>query len=75
MRRATIGGEGGEGLGLAIAARAVTLHRDAISARNLIGGGFAVTVTLSVAGGGGVTPESDAASPAAKNEEDTIVSE
>jgi two-component system sensor histidine kinase CpxA len=37
---------GGEGLGLAIAARAVTLHGGAIEARNLQGGGLAVSITL-----------------------------
>ncbi|HEV8018310.1 MAG TPA: ATP-binding protein [Steroidobacteraceae bacterium] len=37
---------GGEGLGLAIAARAVTLHGGRITARNVEGGGLAVTVTL-----------------------------
>jgi signal transduction histidine kinase len=40
--------QGGEGLGLAIAARAVALHGGRISARNLDGGGLAVTVTLPV---------------------------
>ncbi len=42
---------GGEGLGLAIAARAVTLHGGAIRARNQPGGGLAITVTLPAAGG------------------------
>jgi signal transduction histidine kinase len=37
---------GGEGLGLAIAARAVTLHGGAIRARNQPGGGLAITITL-----------------------------
>jgi signal transduction histidine kinase len=37
---------GGEGLGLAIAARAVTLHGGAIRARNQRGGGLAITITL-----------------------------
>jgi signal transduction histidine kinase len=37
---------GGEGLGLAIAARAVALHGGSISARNPQGGGLAVTVVL-----------------------------
>ena len=37
---------GGEGLGLAIAARAVALHGGSIAAQNLEGGGLAVTVTL-----------------------------
>jgi two-component system, OmpR family, sensor kinase len=38
--------DGGEGLGLAIAARAVGLHRGSIEARNCDGGGLVVTVTL-----------------------------
>jgi two-component system OmpR family sensor kinase len=38
--------EGGEGLGLAIAARAVALHHGSIKARNLQGGGLAVRITL-----------------------------
>lgn len=37
---------GGEGLGLAIAARAVGLHQGSIEARNLQAGGLAVTVIL-----------------------------
>jgi signal transduction histidine kinase len=37
---------GGEGLGLAIAARAVALYGGAISARNQPGGGLAVCITL-----------------------------
>ena len=37
---------GGEGLGLAIAARAVTLHGGVIQARNQPGGGLAITITL-----------------------------
>src|SRR5215469_2075337 len=37
---------GGEGLGLAIAARAVALHGGSINARNLDGGGLMVTVSL-----------------------------
>jgi two-component system, OmpR family, sensor kinase len=37
---------GGEGLGLAIAARAVALHRGAIEARNLQTGGLVVSITL-----------------------------
>jgi two-component system, OmpR family, sensor kinase len=40
---------GGEGLGLAIAARAVTLHNGRIEARNLSGGGLAVLVSLPAA--------------------------
>jgi two-component system sensor histidine kinase CpxA len=38
--------EGGEGLGLAIAARAVALHHGAIDARNLSGTGLAVRIVL-----------------------------
>ena len=37
---------GGEGLGLAIAARAVALHSGAIEARNLQTGGLVVSITL-----------------------------
>ena len=37
---------GGEGLGLAIAARAVALHGGRITARNREGGGLAVTMSL-----------------------------
>jgi two-component system sensor histidine kinase CpxA len=37
---------GGEGLGLAIAARAVALHGGGIEARNLEAGGLSVTITL-----------------------------
>ena len=39
-------GAAGEGLGLAIAARALTAHGGAISAHNVPGGGLAVVVTL-----------------------------
>jgi signal transduction histidine kinase len=39
-------GAGGEGLGLAIAARAVALHAGAIEARNVAGGGLAISITL-----------------------------
>jgi two-component system sensor histidine kinase CpxA len=39
-------GAAGEGLGLAIAARALTAHGGAISAHNMPGGGLAVVVTL-----------------------------
>ena len=45
------GGEGGEGLGLAIASRAVALHGGRIVARNSDGGGLAVSITLPAAGG------------------------
>lgn len=38
--------EGGEGLGLAIAARAVALHAGAIEARNVADGGLAISITL-----------------------------
>ena len=43
-------GTAGEGLGLAIAARALAAHGGAISARNMPGGGLAVVVTLPLAG-------------------------
>jgi signal transduction histidine kinase len=39
-------GRGGEGLGLAIAARAITLHAGSIEAHNLAGGGLAVVISL-----------------------------
>lgn len=42
---------GGEGLGLAIAARAVGLHGGAIEARNAQGGGLTVSITLPLAAG------------------------
>ena len=43
-------GAAGEGLGLAIAARALAVHGGAISAHNTPGGGLAVVVTLPLAG-------------------------
>ena len=43
-------GTAGEGLGLAIAARALAVHGGAISAHNTPGGGLAVVVTLPLAG-------------------------
>lgn len=50
---------GGEGLGLAIAARAVTLHNGMIEARNLQAGGLVVSVTLPALERGAVAlPES-----------------
>jgi two-component system sensor histidine kinase CpxA len=42
-------GGGGEGLGLAIAARAIALHAGSIEARNLAGGGLAVVIILPAA--------------------------
>lgn len=42
---------GGEGLGLAIAARAVGLHGGGIEARNAQGGGLAVSITLPLEAG------------------------
>ena len=39
-------GRGGEGLGLAIAARAIALHAGSIEAHNLVGGGLAVVISL-----------------------------
>jgi signal transduction histidine kinase len=47
---------GGEGLGLAIAARAVTLHGGDIEARNLPGGGLALSITLPLAQAAGAGP-------------------
>ena len=43
---------GGEGLGLAIAARAVALHNGVIEARNLQTGGLVVSVVLPEGGAG-----------------------
>lgn len=51
---------GGEGLGLAIAARAVTLHGGHISACNLERGGLAVTISLPVCA---PRPEGESGSP------------
>lgn len=47
---------GGEGLGLAIAARAVALHKGVIEARNLQGGGLSVSVTLPALAAGTMIP-------------------
>ena len=44
-------GTAGEGLGLAIAARALAVHGGTISAHNVPGGGLAVVVTLPLVGG------------------------
>jgi signal transduction histidine kinase len=52
---------GGEGLGLAIAARAVALHGGSIVARNRDGGGLAVTVSLPGAAREDSQPKSAAA--------------
>jgi two-component system sensor histidine kinase CpxA len=55
---------GGEGLGLAIAARAVHLHNGVIEARNLQTGGLVVSVTLPILDRDAshvVTPEATAA--------------
>ena len=41
-------GAGGEGLGLAIATRALAVHGGTITARNVAGGGFAVVMNLPV---------------------------
>jgi two-component system sensor histidine kinase CpxA len=49
-------GTAGEGLGLAIAARALAAHGGAISAHNMPGGGLAVVVTLPLAHGDGERP-------------------
>jgi two-component system sensor histidine kinase CpxA len=53
-------GAAGEGLGLAIAARALAVHGGAISAHNMPGGGLAVVVTLPF-GASGTRPLSLAA--------------
>jgi len=54
---------GGEGLGLAIAARAIALHKGVIEARNLPSGGLAVSVTLPALPAGTITqvPQTDEA--------------
>ena len=52
---------GGEGLGLAIAARAVSLHGGGIEARNLPGGGLAVSITLPLDRGAGAAAAAAAA--------------
>jgi len=59
---------GGEGLGLAIAARAVALHKGAIEARNLQSGGLAVSVILPSLErkGGGRTEPSEAVAATAR---------
>jgi two-component system, OmpR family, sensor kinase len=59
-------GTAGEGLGLAIAARALAVHGGAISAHNMPGGGLAVVVILPLAGGVGEHP------PAAASAADTV---
>jgi signal transduction histidine kinase len=55
---------GGEGLGLAIAARAVALHHGAIEARNRDTGGLVVAVTLPVLKGAAVVRAPSAEEPA-----------
>jgi two-component system sensor histidine kinase CpxA len=55
---------GGEGLGLAIAARAVALHNGMIEARNLQAGGLVVSVTLPALKRG-VAPVAQSATPEA----------
>jgi two-component system sensor histidine kinase CpxA len=59
-------GAAGEGLGLAIAARALAVHGGAISAHNTPGGGLAVVVTLPLAGSEGERP------PAAASAADAV---
>jgi len=54
---------GGEGLGLAIAARAIALHGGRIEASNAAGGGLAVTLRLPVRSGAEVTPAADRVGP------------
>jgi signal transduction histidine kinase len=56
---------GGEGLGLAIARRAVTLHGGAIEARNLEGGGLAVSIVLPALAAPAALPSRAAADAAA----------
>ena len=55
------GSPGGEGLGLAIAARAVALHGGGIEARNLESGGLSVTITLPAMSGARSAAQSAAA--------------
>src|SRR5882762_1441085 len=55
------GSAGGEGLGLAIAARAVALHGGGIEARNLESGGLSVTITLPAMSGARSAAQSAAA--------------
>lgn len=52
---------GGEGLGLAIAVRAVGLHGGAMEARNAQGGGLAVSITLPLEAGSDAVREDAAA--------------
>jgi two-component system, OmpR family, sensor kinase len=56
---------GGEGLGLAIAARAVALHNGMIEARNHQAGGLVVSVTLPALARGAAVPEAQSKTPAA----------
>jgi two-component system, OmpR family, sensor kinase len=56
---------GGEGLGLAIAARAVALHNGMIEARNHQAGGLVVSVTLPAVAPGAAVPEARSETPAA----------
>jgi two-component system sensor histidine kinase CpxA len=58
-------GTAGEGLGLAIAARALAVHGGTISAHNMPGGGLAVVVTLPLVGGAGERPTAAASAGAA----------
>jgi two-component system sensor histidine kinase CpxA len=62
-------GAAGEGLGLAIAARALAVHGGAISAHNMPGGGLAVVVTLPLAGSEAarVSPPATASASSASN--------
>ena len=55
------GSAGGEGLGLAIAARAVALHGGGIEARNLESGGLSVTIALPAMSGARSAAQSAAA--------------
>lgn len=54
------GGTGGEGLGLAIASRAVALHGGQIAARNPEGGGLSVSIALPAVSGGRAATKSEA---------------
>jgi signal transduction histidine kinase len=55
---------GGEGLGLAIAARAIGLHGGSISAANVAGGGLVVRISLPADARAGAAPASAAAAAA-----------
>ena len=52
FRRVANGDSGGAGLGLAIAERAVIVHRGSIRARNAAEGGLIIEIELQISGGG-----------------------